>query len=40
LVIWCIWFAFWLAITVPYLVHRSRELAQMERAWDAMTDED
>jgi hypothetical protein len=36
MIVWCISFGLWLAITIPYLAHRSRELAQMERARDDM----
>jgi hypothetical protein len=33
-----LWLAFWLAATIPYLAHRSRELEQMKRARDALKE--
>ncbi len=36
LIIWCVWFALMLAVLVPYLAHRTRELAQLENFRKAM----
>jgi hypothetical protein len=36
MIVWCGWFGLWLVFSIPYLAHRSRELAQMERARDEM----